>query len=82
MEEVVLKMEVPEDLAIELREIPKVEWSLVINKLLKEKLSKLVRLERIIKKSELSEAKALEISDKINESLAKRYGVLYKQLYG
>jgi len=77
-----LRMQIPEDLANELREVPKVEWSLVVNKLLKDKLSRLVRLEKIISKSELSEAKALEISDKINESLAKRYESLYKQMYG
>ena len=77
-----MRMQIPEDLANELREVPKVEWSLVVNKLLKDKLSRLVRLEKIISKSELSEAKALEISDKINESLAKRYESLYKQMYG
>lgn len=82
MEEVVLRMQVPEDLASELREISEVEWSLVINKLMREKLLRLVRLEKIIKRSELSEAKALEISDKLNESLAKRYEALYKQIYG
>ncbi len=82
MKEFVLRMQVPEDLAIELRTVSKVEWSLVVNKLLREKLSRFVRLKRIINKSELSESKAFEISDKINESLARRYETLYKQVNG
>lgn len=82
MEEIVLKMQVPEDLSSELKEVSKARWSLVINRLLKEKLSRLIRLEKIIRKSELSKTKAFEIADKISESLAKRYEAMYKRMYG
>lgn len=82
MVEVVLKMHVPKDLANELREVSKSDLSLAVNRLMREKLSRLIRLERIINKSKLSESKAREISDKIDESLAKRYDALYKEAFG
>lgn len=82
MEEVVVRMRVSEDLAKEFRSVSKSEWSLAVNKLLKDKVSCISRLERLLKKSQLSEEKAKEISDRIDESLARRYDELYKKTYG
>jgi CO/xanthine dehydrogenase FAD-binding subunit len=82
MEEVVVRMRVSEDLAKEFRSVSKSEWSLAVSKLLKDKVSRISRLERLLKKSRLSEEKAKEISDKIDESLAVRYDELYKKTYG
>lgn len=82
MEEVVVRMQVSEDLAKEFRSVSKSEWSLAFNKLLKEKVARISRLERLLKESKLSEEKAKEISDKIDESLARRYDELYKKTYG
>lgn len=71
MEEISIK--IPEELAEELRELSEIEKSLLITKLVKEKLGRLVRLKKIVSKSQLSEKSAQEISDQINESLSKRY---------
>ena len=46
-----------------------------MSRLAKEKFERLARLKRIVSKSELSEEKAVELSDKVSESLARRYEV-------
>ena len=50
-------IDLPEDLARELEQISKLDLSLVVSKLLKERLTKLARLKRIVSKSKLSEKK-------------------------
>jgi len=82
MTEVILKANVPEDMADEFKRLPGLEMSLLVSRLLKGKLSRLVRLERIISKSELSGDEAKEISDEISLSLSRRYDNLYKKAYG
>ena len=82
MPEVCLKVDVPEDLANELGIVSKEQLSFVVNRALKEKLSRLSRFEEIVGKSRLSEENASKISDEINESLAKRYDELYRQIHG
>jgi len=82
MAEVVLRMEVSEDLAKQLKTVPKSRWTLYVNKVLKEKLAKISRIERILAKSRLTEEKAYEISEKIDKALAERYDRLYDELHG
>ena len=82
MTEVCLKVDVPEDLVIELGKVSKEQLSRVVNRALKEKLSKITRFEGIVEKSKMSQEKASEISDRINKSLSKRYDELYRQTYG
>ena len=67
MPEVVIN--VPEDLA----RVPRVELSLFINRLLKEKLERIVWLEKGLQKSKLTKEKADDIADRISEGLAKKY---------
>jgi len=66
-------VEVPEDLIVRIKKMPEIDWSLAVSRMVKQELGRLARLKRIVSKSELTEEKALEISYKISESLAKRY---------
>jgi hypothetical protein len=81
MKEVTLKIGVPEDLVREFERISKEDISLVLNRLLKEKILKLIKLERIISKSELSEEKAFKLAKEVNEGLYKRYRELYEERF-
>jgi|GEM_PF-2723929 Cu/Ag efflux pump CusA len=51
-------VDLPEDLVKELEKISKLDLSMVVSRLLKEKLARIARLEKIISKSKLSEEKA------------------------
>lgn len=73
-------IDLPEDLVKELEQISKLELSLVVSKLLKERLAKLARLEKIVSKSKLSEGKAREIADEINLSLSEEYDRLCRKV--
>jgi len=73
-------VDLPEDLVKELEKISKLDLSLVVSRLLKEKLARIARLEKIISKSKLSEEKAREIADEINLSLSKEYDKLYRKV--
>jgi len=66
-------VEVPEDLIVRIKKMPEIDWSLAVSRLVKQELERLARLKRIVAKSRLTEEKAVEISNKISESLAKRY---------
>jgi len=82
MREVVLKFEVPEDLARELEKMESKEISLIASSILMERFSRLVRLARLFEKSKLSKKKAEEFAERFNERLCKRYEKLYKERFG
>ena len=71
MAELVVK--VPEKLKQEMDELPGINWQLVVRRLLKRELEEILELKRIISKSKLTEDDVKELSDKINESLSKRF---------
>ena len=73
-----LVIRIPEDLKREVEQVSEIDWSLAASRLIKEKFERLARLKRIVSKSELSEEKAVELSDKISESLARRYEEIFK----
>ena len=68
-----LRVEIPEELREEMEELPNVDWQLVVRRTLKRELEKIRELKRIIFRSKLTEEDVEELSDKINESLAKRF---------
>jgi len=68
-----IKVEIPEELREEMEELPGVNWQLVVRRALKRELEEILELKRIISKSKLTEKDVEELSDKINESLAKRF---------
>ena len=51
----------------------KVNWSVVVRKLIKQKLDRLLELKSIASKSKLTEEDVAELSEKVDESLAHRF---------
>ena len=68
-----LVIEIPEELKEEMKELPKVNWQLVMRRSLKHELKEILELKRIISKSKLTEEDVLELSEKIDKSLSKRF---------
>jgi len=68
-----LVIEIPEELREEMEELPKVNWQLVVRRSLKHELKEILELKRIISKSKLTEEDVLELSEKIDKSLSKRF---------
>ena len=81
MREVVLRLEVPEDLARELERMESKDMSLIASSILLERFSRLVRLANLFEKSKLSKEKAEEFAEKFNERLYKRYERLYMERF-
>jgi len=71
-----LVVEIPWELESEFRVIPKLELSIFMSEMLKDKLSRLVRFKKIVSKSKLTEEQAAELANEVSESLAKRYDKL------
>ena len=74
-----LRVEIPEELREEMKELPNVNWQLVVRRTLKRELEEILELKRIISKSKLTKEDVEELSDEINESLAKRFRESLKQ---
>lgn len=68
-----LVIEIPEELKEKMEELPKVNWQLVVRRALKHELEEILELKRIISKSKLTEEDVLELSEKIDKSLSKRF---------
>ncbi|MCG2825159.1 MAG: hypothetical protein L6265_01050 [Thermoplasmatales archaeon] len=68
-----LVIEIPEELRAEMEELPKVNWQLVVRRSLKHELKEILELKRIISKSKLTDEDVLELSEKIDKSLSKRF---------
>ncbi len=60
------------ELREEMKELPNVNWQLVVRRTLKRELEEILELKRIISKSKLTEEDVEKLSDKINESLRGR----------
>lgn len=71
-----LMVNIPEELESEFKAIPKLELSILINRVLKDKLLKVIRFKKIVSKSKLTEEQAEELADEVSLSLAKRYDKL------
>jgi len=67
------------ELREEMKELPNVNWQLVVRRTLKRELEEILELKRIISKSKLTKEDVEELSDEINESLAKRFRESLKQ---
>lgn len=77
MTEVVVR--IPKDLEEEFKGVKPIFWQLAVDKAINEELKRLVGLKRIVSKSKLTERDVKELSDKINESLADRYGQMFSK---
>ena len=56
-----------------LKDVPNIDWSILVNKIISSKLERVFRFQEIISKSKLTEEDVEELSDNINKSLSKRY---------
>ena len=79
MREIVVK--IPEDIAKEIENLEKIDVSSVVNRFLIEKISELAKIRKMLEKSELSEEKAKELAEEVNEALYKRYKKLYEEKF-
>ena len=70
MEDIIVR--IPEELKF-VRQVPNIDWSILVSKVIKSKLDKIVRLQRIVNKSKFNEKDVEELSDKVNISLSQRY---------
>ena len=70
MEDIIVKL--PEELRF-IRQASNVDWSVLVSKLIRLKLEEIMRLQRGLSKSKLTEEDVEELSDKVNTSLSKRY---------
>jgi hypothetical protein len=70
MDEIIIKL--PEELKF-IKPVPSIGWSILVSKLIKSKLDEMLRLQKIVNKSQLSEKDVEELSDKVNASLSQRY---------
>ena len=78
MKEITLKIKIPEEIN-EIAKISESEISLLVNRILKKKLLRIAKIERILSKSKLSEKRAEEIAREISISLSKEYEKIYEQ---
>lgn len=67
---------VPEELQKRMRKHNEIRWSEVIRKSIEKKINDLELLEKITSKSKLTEKDALELSKKIDSSVAKELGLV------
>ena len=51
----------------------KVNWSIVVRKLIKQKLERLLELKSIVSKSKLTELDVSELAEKVDKSLSQRF---------
>ena len=77
-----LRVNIPKELESEFKAISKPELSMLVSKVLKDKLLKIIRFKKIVSKSKLTEEQAEELADEVSESLAKRYDKLLSKSKG
>jgi len=74
MVELIIKL--PKELESEFKTIPKLDLSILVNKILINKLSRLIQFKQVLSKSQLTEKQAGELADEVSISLAERYDKL------
>ncbi len=67
-----IKIEIPDELTF-IKQIPNIDWSILVGKLIKSKLEEIRQLQAGLSESKLTEEDVQEFSDKINTSLLRRY---------
>ena len=72
----VVSVSIPEDMKKKMNELDEINWSAVARNAFKEKIrlaEEIKIVERIAKKSKLTEKDAKKIADKINKNASKRF---------
>ena len=70
-----ITLAIPDSLHKKLKKHSEIRWSEVIRRILQKNLEQLERLDEIVKKSRFTEKDVEEISDKIDNSVAKKLGL-------
>jgi len=70
MEDIVIK--IPEELNF-VKQVPKIDWSILVSRLIKSKIDKITRMKKIVSKSQLTEKDIEDLSERINASLSQKY---------
>lgn len=73
MEEVVLKLEVPKDLSMEIGRVKQENWQLLFSRFLRAKLGELREIDSIVSKSKATPEQVNELSDEVRSAIAKRF---------
>ncbi len=68
-----IRIEIPKEVEKEIKNISKSTLSLSINKLIKEELEKMVRMKKIISKSEMKERDVEELANKVDEAIYEKF---------
>ena len=67
-----ITLSIPDDLHRKMKGFSEIKWSEVARKAIQKKVQDLEMLDKLTSKSKLTEQDVVEISDKINKSLAKK----------
>ena len=67
-----INIEISDDLEF-IKKVPNIDWTVLISKMLREKLREIEEIRKIASKSKLTEKDVEEISDEINNNAAKHY---------
>ncbi len=70
-----LTLAIPEDLHIKMKDHSEIRWSEVVRKSISEKIDTLEMMDRLTKKSKLTQKDVDQIADKIDSAVAKRLGL-------
>jgi len=74
-----MTLAIPEELKSKMEKFPEMNWSAVAREAFSEKVKDMEFLKEFASKSTLTEADAIRLGRKVNESLAKRYGLKSKK---
>ncbi len=67
-----IEIEIPDELEF-VRRVPSINWTVLVSKMLKEKIREIEEIKRIVAKSQLTERDVEEISDEINKNASEHY---------
>ena len=67
-----INIEISDDLEF-VKKIPSINWTVLVNKIIKAKLKEIEEIKRIVSKSKLTEKDVEEISDEVNKWASKHY---------
>lgn len=70
-----ITLSIPEDLHEKMKHHSEIRWSEVVRKTISEKVELLEAMDRIAKKSKLTQKDVDEIAEKIDSSVAKKLGL-------
>ncbi len=70
-----MTLAVPEELMTVMKKHKEIKWSEVAREALREKANQLELMDKLTKKSKLTEKDAIKIGNKIKEDMAKRHGL-------